>query len=405
MPAIAAPICARCVYDASVPGIEFDSSGVCNYCRIHDALDRQYPTGAEGEQRLVRMADRLRREGRGKRYDCVVGVSGGCDSSYLLYRMRELGVRPLAVHFDNTWNSPTATQNIYNVLESLDVELSTLVVNNREFDDILRAFMRSGVKDIEAATDLGLTTTLYRAAEQHGVRYIIEGHSFRTEGIAPLGWIYFDGRYVDAIHRQYGSRAMETFPNLWFRDFMRWATVRKIRRLRPLYWMDYHKEEAKQLLAERLGWVWYGGHHLENRFTSFFHTYWLPSRYGIDGRLLGHAALVRSGQLDRAAALDELARPIEADDEVVGLVRKRLGLSEEELASIVAAPHRHYSEFPTYKPLFERLRPVFWALQRLDRVPRSFYLKYALPDPDAPGARRDAPTPVSHVSPSIRRAE
>ncbi len=395
-------ICARCVYDERTPGISFDGDGVCNYCHQHDAMERQYPTGAEGERILQRIVARIREAGRGRKYDCVVGVSGGCDSSYMLYKMVEYGLRPLAVHFDNTWNSPIATTNIYNVLEKLGVELDTYVVNNREYDDIYRAFMLAGVKDVEAPTDIGLAATLYRSAEQHGVKYIIEGHSFRTEGIAPLGWIYMDGRYIASVHNAFGTRPMETYPNLWLKDFLRWAAVRNIRRIRPLYHMDYRKDEAKRFLASELNWEWYGGHHLENRFTAFWHTYFLPVRYGIDARQLGHAALVRSGQLDREAALADLQTPPEVDLDILALVKKRLRFSDEEFDAVMRLPHRHYSEFPTYKRTFERLRPLFWLLYRLDRVPKSFYMKFTRPDPSAalPDAVRE-PEPVTSATPGI----
>lgn len=383
-------LCTRCIYDDRVPGITFDADGVCNYCRTHDALELQYPMGDEGARRLERMAAQIRSAGRGHKYDCVVGVSGGCDSSYMLYKMVDLGLRPLAVHFDNTWNSPIATQNIYNVLDKLGIELSTLVVNSKEYDDIYRAFMLAGVKDIEAPTDIGLATTLYRAAEEHGVRYIIEGHSFRTEGIAPLGWIYMDGKYISSVHKEFGARPMKTYPNLWLKDFLRWGAVRNIRRIRPLYWMDYDKSAAKALLSSELGWVWYGGHHLENRFTAFWHTYFLPVRYGIDARQLGHAALVRSGQLSREAALEELRQPPVADPEIVGLVKKRLGFTDSEFAAVMELPHRDYWDYPNYKKTFERLRPLFWLLYRFDRVPKSFYMKFTHPDPAALTASRRA---------------
>jgi len=379
-----ARVCARCVYNESTPGISFDANGICNYCHVHDAMDRQYPTGPEGDAALAAIVERIRRAGRGRKYDCVVGVSGGCDSSWMLYKMVEYGLRPLAVHFDNTWNSPIATTNIYNVLEKLDVELDTLVVNNREYDDIYRSFMLAGVKDVEAPTDIGLAATLYMAAEKHGVKYIIEGHSFRTEGVAPLGWIYMDGKYISSVHRAYGTRPMKTFPNLPMSKFLRWAAVRNIRRIRPLYHMDYRKDEAKKFLAENLNWEWYGGHHLENRFTAFWHTYFVPTRHGIDARLLGHAALVRSGQLTREAALADLAVPPTFDPDIVELVKKRLRFSDEEFDAVMNLPHRHYTDFPTYKKTFERLRPLFWLLYKLDRVPRSFYTKFTYPDLGAP---------------------
>ena len=382
----------------------FDADGICSYCRTHDAMEHQYPSGQAGARHLENVVARIKAAGRGNRYDCVVGVSGGCDSSFMLHRMVEFGLRPLAVHFDNTWNSPIATQNIYNVLDRLNVELQTLVVNSKEYDDIYRSFMLAGVKDVEAPTDIGLAATLYRAAEEHGVRYIIEGHSFRTEGIAPLGWIYMDGKYISSVHKQFGTRPLRTYPNLRMRDFLRWAAVKHIKRIRPLYFLDYDKAAAKAFLSAELGWVWYGGHHLENRFTAFWHTYFLPQRYGIDARQLGHAALVRSGQLDRDVALAELAQPIVSDPEIVALVKKRLRFSDEEFATVMTSPQRNYWDYPTYKATFERLRPLFWLLYRLDRVPKSFYMKFTQPDPDRAAAAR-AISPITSATPSLHRPD
>jgi N-acetyl sugar amidotransferase len=371
--------CTRCIYDESTPSIAFDDEGVCSYCRTHDALELEYPTGAEGERRLQAMAAEIRAAGRGKPFDCVVGVSGGCDSSYLLYRMRELGLRPLAAHFDNTWNSTIATENIHNVLRRLDVELFTIVVDNEEYNDLYRSFLEAGVPDIEAPTDIGLAATLYRAAEKHGIRYVIEGHSFRTEGISPLGWLYMDGRYIRSVHRAHGSVPLRTFPNMSLLGMLRWMALKQIRKVRPLYYMDYRKEEVKRFLADEFGWRWYGGHHLENRFTAFYHAYFMPRRFGVDQRLLGFAALVRSGQMGREEGLRLMAEPPTLDPEIVALVKKRLGYSDVEFERVMNLPRRTFRDFPTYKRTFERLRPLFWALYRMDRVPKSFYMKYTAP--------------------------
>jgi N-acetyl sugar amidotransferase len=372
-------VCTRCIYDENVPAITFDEAGVCNYCRMHDDLDRRYPTGAEGERILRKIADEIRAAGRDRKYDCVVGVSGGCDSSFMLHKAVEMGLRPLAVHFDNTWNSPIATQNIYNVLDALRVDLFTLVVENEEYNDIYRAFLHAGLKDIEAPTDIALATTLYLAAEQHGVHYILEGHSFRTEGISPLGWLYMDGKFIESVHRRFGRVPMRSFPNLTFSRFVRWAAWRNIKRIRPLWYLPYDKNAAKRLLADRYGWQWYGGHHLENRFTAFYHAYFMPRRAGIDQRLLGHAALVRSRQLERRTALAMMAEPPDCPPEIIAMVKKRLGFSEQEFAALMALPIADWRDFETYKPLFERLRPFFWVLMKLNRVPESFYVKFCRP--------------------------
>lgn len=387
--------CSRCVYDETIPNITFDENGVCNYCHLHDRLDTEYPTGEEGARRLHAITADIKRAGRGRKYDVVVGVSGGCDSSYMLYLAKQLGLRPLAVHFDNTWDSTTAVENIQNVLKALDVDLYTYVVDNKEYDDIYRSFLKAGTPDTEAPTDIGLAVTLNLACEKYGVRYIFEGHSFRTEGVSPLGWIYMDGKYIQSVQRQYGTRALKTFPNMLLFDFLKWTSILGIKKIRPLYYMDYRKKDAMDILTRQLGWKWYGGHHLENRFTAFWHTYFMAVRYQVDTRLLGHAALVRSGQMTRDEGIALLAKPQQYDPELVAMVVKRLGFTDQEFAQVMSLPKRTYREFKTYKRTFERLSWLFWILYKLNRVPKSFYLKFTKPDP----LPLIAPNPVVAQSP------
>jgi N-acetyl sugar amidotransferase len=373
--------CTRCLYDETVPRIQFDEQGVCNYCHIHDSLEKEYPTGEVGMQRLKLIADRIRRDGRRKKYDVIVGVSGGCDSSYMLYLAKQLDLRPLAVHFDNTWDSTIAVENIHDVLKKLDVDLYTYVVDNKEYDDIYRSFLKAGLPDVEAPTDIGLAVVLNKACEKFGIKYIFEGHSFRTEGIAPLGWIYMDGKYIQSVQKAYGTMPLRTYPNMLLPDFMKWTAVLGLQKLRPLYYIDYVKKDAMTLLTRELGWEWYGGHHLENRFTAFWHTYFMPVRYGIDTRLLGHAALVRTGQMTREQGLELISQPQAYDPELVDMVKKRLGFSDEAFDQIMHLPKRTYRDFRTYKHTFEKMRGIFWLLYKLNRVPKSFYLKYTAPDP------------------------
>lgn len=374
--------CTRCLYDSSIPGITFDSGGVCSFCHQHDVMEAAYPTGAEGERRLRETVDRIKSEGKGKPYDVVVGVSGGCDSSYLLYLAKEHGLRPLAVHFDNTWNSRVAVENIQSVLSALDIDLHTYVVDNEEYDDIYRSFLQAGVRDVEAPTDIGLAVTLNKACEEYGIKNMFEGHSFRTEGSCPLGWLYMDGRYIKSVHKAYGTLPMKTYPNMPLTSFLKWTAFSGLRKIRPLYHIDYNKAEAMQLLTRDLGWQWYGGHHLENRFTAFYWSYFMPRRFGIDGRLLGYAALVRSHQMTREEGLALLEEPISYDAELVESVRRRLGYDEDEFEALMAGPTRTYRDFTTYKTTFERLRPLFWVLYKAERVPQSFYLKYTRPHPE-----------------------
>src|SRR3989344_3593958 len=178
--------CSRCIFDERLPNITFDDKGVCNYCKQHDELERKYPTGKKGKELLLEIAGKIKKEGKGKKYDCIVGVSGGCYSSYLLYVTTEImGLRPLAVHFDNTWNSKTAVENIQCVLKKLDVDLFTHVVDSKEFDDLAKSMLKASVPEIDALSDIGLISTLYLAAKKYKVKYIFEGHNFRTEGVGP----------------------------------------------------------------------------------------------------------------------------------------------------------------------------------------------------------------------------
>jgi N-acetyl sugar amidotransferase len=377
-------ICSRCIYDSRVAGISFDENGVCNYCHQIDQLVSDYGTGkAEGEARLARLVEAIKAAGKGKRYDCVIGVSGGTDSSYMVYLAKEWGLRPLAVHYDNTWNTAIATQNIRKVLAALDVDLYTHVVDNKEADDIFRAFFLAGVPEIEASTDLALAETMYRAAWRHGVRYVLEGHSFVTEGITPLGKNYFDGRYIQGIHRTYGQRPMSTYPLMTFERMMFWTTVARIKKVRPFWYLDYSKERAKTFLKERFGWEDYGGHHLENRMTAFFHGIYAPRKFGADFRNNTLAARVRNRDMARDEALAIYARPPEVEPELREYFCKRLGLSGNQYLDIMNSRPRSWREFPTYKQRFERLRPLFKVLAKAELVPMSFYLKYCFPSPPA----------------------
>lgn len=304
-------------------------------------------------------------------------MSGGCDSSYLVHQMKEVyGLRLLAAHFDNTWNSTIATENIHNVLDKLGVDLFTIVVDNKEYDDIYRSFFKAGVKDLETPTDIGLATTLYKAAEKFGIKYMIEGHSFRTEGVAPLGWIYMDGKYIESVHRQFGRVPMKSFPNLWLRDQLKWMLFGGIKKIRPLYYMDYDKEAAKKLLTEKYDWQWYGGHHLENRFTAFYHSYFLPTRWNIDFRIAGHSAYCRNGWMTREGALRLMNEPPHIEAGLVDFVKKRLGFTEEEFERLMTMPKKTYKDYVTYKKTFERMRPFFWVMYKMDLIPKSFYIKY-----------------------------
>jgi len=373
-------ICTRCIYNDRVSGIRFDEQGICNYCRQVESLKIQYGTGqAEGQKKLDAIIARIKKNGRHKAYDCVVGVSGGTDSSYLLMKAVEWGLRPLAVHYDNTWNSAVATANIQKITAFLGVDLFTYVVDNKEIDNIKKAFLLSGVPEFDTDTDIAFVQVIRRTAAKYGITYILEGHSFTAEGLTPVGVNYFDGRYVADIHDTYGSGKRVTFPNMDFLQFMKWVLIYRQKFIRPLWYIDYNKEKATEALIEKTGWQYYGGHHLENRSSTFAHTVWLPQRFGIDYRNLTLAASVRAGRMDRQAALNVYSSPIEDTASLITYLKKRLNLSDEEYEGIMAGPKRTFRDFKTYKQRFEQLRPLFYILAKANFVPMSFYLKYCFP--------------------------
>lgn len=373
-------VCSRCVYDETMGGISFDDHGVCNYCHQVDTLIELYGTGTDkGARELDRLIADMKREGKGRKYDCIIGVSGGTDSSYLMMKAVDWGLRPLAVHYDNTWNNACATQNIHKVTKALNVDLFTYVVDNKEADDIYRATFFAGIPEWDSSADIAFVQVLRSTAAKFGIKFILEGHSFQAEGISPVHNNYFDGKYVASIHKRFGRRPMRTFPNLTFLRFLKWAIVYRQKFIRPLWYLQYSKEAARDELERRTGWEYYGGHHLENRIAVFGHTVYLPAKFKIDYRFLSLAARVRSGGLSRDEALAIYRSPVKADPDIVEFIKKRLELSNEEYEQVMQEPPKSWRDYPTYKPRFERLRPLFYLLARANLVPMSFYLKYCVP--------------------------
>jgi N-acetyl sugar amidotransferase len=374
-------ICSRCIYDNSVPSIIFDEKGVCNYCKMTDDLIAEYGTGnPKGEQLISNIIKEIKLAGKNKKYDCVVGVSGGTDSSYMLHWAIENGLRPLAVHYDNTYNTAIATQNITNITSKLNIDLFTLVVDNNEVDDIYKSFFLANVSEIDACTDIALAETMYRAADKFGIKHVLEGHSFIEEGISPLGKNYFDGKYIASIHKQFGKLKLKTFPNMPFWTFIKWIAVKKIKKIRPYWYLNYNKEEAKVLLKEKYGWQDYGGHHLENRMTAFSHSVYFPQKFEIDYRNNTLAAKVRNGKMDRDSAIKEYYEtPPFIEEGLIDYIKKRMNFNDDEYEKVMTAKPKYWYEYPTYKKRFERLRPLFAVLYKSNLVPKSFYMKYCFP--------------------------
>lgn len=374
-------ICSKCIYDEKISGISFNDKGICNYCDQIDFLAKQYGTGAEKGQRLLeKLIKSIKNSGKGKKYDCVIGVSGGTDSSFLLLKAVNWGLRPLAVHYDNTWNTSIASQNIFHITKAANVDLYSHVVNNVEIDDIKRSFLLSGVPEFDADTDIAFVQVLRSTAAKFGIKYILEGHSFTTEGISPVGSsIYYDGKYIADIHSKYGTHPIKTFPNLTLTRFLKWTILYGQNFVRPLWYINYNKENARNYLEKNTDWKYYGGHHLENRASTFAHTIWHPRRYKTDFRILTLAASARNGSLKHETALKLYSEEVSEDPSLIEFVMKRTNLNREEFDKVMNGPRRTWLDFKNYRQTFQYLRPLFYLLSRFGRVPMSFYLKYCFP--------------------------
>jgi len=375
--------CSRCIMDTTAPGISFGAVGICNFCDLHDRLERAFPLGEAGRRTVQRLAADMRRAGHGRRHDCVVGVSGGRDSSYTLwYCVTQLKLRPLAVHFNDGFGNPVAGENMVRACQRLGVELRTITSDWRESKDLKIAFLKASVPDMEEGTDLGIATALYGVAAKEGIQHLVIGQSFRTEGIAPLSWNFLDGKYLRAVHKQFGTVPLRAWQpndpgfNLGIKEMFYYAFIRRIKTVTLLYHLDYVRTEVDALLLKELGWKSPGAHYFDDLYQSLIY-YLNRVKFNIDRRLFNYSALVRSGQMSREVALDRVSRinPIE-DETVINLCIKRLGLSRAEFEQIVATPPKTFHDYPNSYSLLRLLRSPIKLMSRLNLIPESAYDKY-----------------------------
>lgn len=366
--------CSLCVHDnIADPDIEFDDNGVCNYYYYYKQAEaRDLQRGAVGEVQLASTAARISEAGRGLPYDCVVGLSGGVDSTYVLLAAKRLGLRPLAVHLDNGWNSEIAVKNIENAVKRLGVDLYTHVIDWEEFRSLQVAYLKASVVDIEVLTDHAILAILFRQAVDKKVKYILVGCNAQTENILPWSWVHPKGDHVNiqAIHRAYGQVPLKTFPLLDAKMKRLNARTRVVSYVSILNMMEYNKSKVKQEIQQELGWTDYGGKHYESVWTRFYQGYILPRKFRIDKRKAHLSSLIFDGQLSKDEALVELQQPI-YDPEVFSIdydfVMKKLGMRKEEFERLMDAPRRSHYEFDYEMPLHRRY-PFLGPLYRFYRT-------------------------------------
>lgn len=347
--------CSRCILDTTVIDIKFDKDGVCNYCHAYDKIIKTVPTGEDAKVELGKIVSSIKANGKNKEYDCLIGLSGGVDSTYLAHMVVELGLRPLVVHIDTGWNSEIAVQNIENVVSKLDLDLFTYVIDWEEMKDLQLSFFKASVPDCDIPQDHVFPALLYKIAKQHGIKDIISGHNLVTEFISPKGWIYDsnDLTHLLDIQNIHGQKKLKNYPMFSLFDrFIKYRFVFPIESHRLLYYIPYNKDEIKNFITTNLDWKDYGGKHFESKFTKFFQAYYLPEKFGFDKRKAHLSNLIISNQLTKENALIELEKqqynPKELDEDI-DYIAKKLGISSLEWEDIMNLPLKKHEDYRSEK--------------------------------------------------------
>lgn len=345
--------CVRCVMDnLTDPFINFNENGHCNHC--HNFLKNYskyvYQEGIS-DKKLETIINNVKKESTKNSYDCIIGISGGVDSSYLMILAKNWGLNPLAVHMDNGWNSNIAVSNIRKLLNKLNIELYTVVLDWEEFKDLQLSFFKASVIEIENPTDMAIMGSLHRVARKFGIKYILSAGNYATEGISPKHYQYGkkDLKYLRAIHHQFGTRKLKYFPSFGFWQEFSFKFLHGIRILYPLNHFDYQKEKAQDYLTTNFGWEDYGGKHHESIITKFVQGYYLPIKFHIEYRKATYSTMICNNQISRDDALKKLESLSYNKDEIANdkaYIAKKLGVTTEEFLSFLDQPPKYYTDYP-----------------------------------------------------------
>jgi N-acetyl sugar amidotransferase len=354
--------------------ISFDEKGICNYYYEYVKAEKESVFKDKiGEEKILSMVNTIKKAGEGKPYDCIMGLSGGVDSTYIALLAKKYGLRPLAVHFDNGWNSELAVMNIENIISKLGFDLFTYVINWNEFKDLQLAYLQASVVDIEAITDHAIFASLYRIAGEKNIKYILSGTNVQTENTLPKSWIFpkTDHVNIKSIHAAYGKIPLTNFPFMDAKVKRYYQNIKKIQSWSMLNYLDYNKEKVKMLIQKELSWRDYGGKHYESIWTRFYQGYILPTKFNIDKRKAHLSDLIFSGQITKAAALEILKQPIfDAQQQKTDFtfILKKLDLTEAAFTTIMQTPPRSHYDFDYEKPIDVRypiLKPVKYFFRKL----------------------------------------
>ncbi len=351
-------ICKLGLWNDSVPGIIFDSEGVSNYAKIQYNLIKDYPRSDKGRKYWDKIITEIKLNSKKKsKYDCIVGVSGGTDSSYLLHIAKKYNLNPLAINLDNGWNSDIAVKNIKKITSKLNIDLETYVIDYEEIKDVIKTYMKASLPWIDGPTDQAINASLYKIARRENIKYILTGSDFRSEGKQPSEWTHIDSKQLKYLHKKFGNRKLNSYPIETEIKSLYSSYILNIKKVFPFYYLEYDKQTAQKLLHDEYGWEYYGGHHHENIFTKWVIGYWLPEKFKIDKRLITLSAQILSNQISREHAMELLSEPSYSKDRIIedtNYIIKKLDLSKSEFNKIWNSPNKTFRDYPSYFPLFEK---------------------------------------------------
>lgn len=361
-------ICNRCVMDTSDPQIVFDEKGNCNHCNDYfENISQKIYKGEQSDRELEILVNKIKNSSKNNDYDCVIGLSGGVDSCYAAYNIHKLGLRAVAVHLDNGWNSEIAEHNIMKLIEFTGFKLEKFVLDEKEFKDLQIAFLKSSISDLEIPTDTAIPAVLHLIADKYKVKFIVSGGNFATEGILPKAWGYNakDDKLLNSIQKKFGTLKLTNFPSFGYRKEIYYKFIKKISFVYLLNYIPYSKTEARKILEQEIGWKYYGGKHYESVYTGFLQYYILPEKFGIDYRKATFSTMICSGQLSREEALEKLKEKPYTEEKILSdkkIISEKFNISIEELDRLINLPPKSYKDYQNSEKFLNLLYSIYRKL-------------------------------------------
>jgi len=372
-------ICTIGIWDDTIPGIKFDKGGISNYARIQQKLMSAFPRGDIGKRDWDEIIKSIKANKKNKKYDCVVGISGGTDSCYLLHILKnDYGLNPLAVNLDNGWNSEIAVANIHKMTQQLDIDLETYVIDYEEIKDLMRTYMIANLPWIDAPTDLAIQAVLYKIANSENIKFIFVGNDFRSEGKQPTEWTYSDFKQLKYLHKCFGKVKLKTYPTKSLFKLGYLGFLKKIKMISVFHYISYNKKNAQKYLIENYGWQYYGEHHHENLFTKFAIGYWMFRKFGIDKRKITYSAQVLSGEITRKEALEKVKTSPYSEQDIskdLSYILNKLQFTKEEFDQVWNSKNKSFTDYPSYYKYFEKFHDYLWPIvsKIVPSKPKIFY--------------------------------